>query len=43
MESAAVLDVCSRLKLINDENLKDNKMILERIVQMLTKLAKIRS
>lgn len=43
MECAAVLDVCSRLELINDENLEENKMILKRIVQMLTKLARTRN
>ena len=40
-ESAAVLDVCSRLGLITEHELNENKVILVRIAQMLTKLAGI--
>jgi len=40
-ESAAVLDVCSRLGLITEHELNENKVVLVRIAQMLTKLAKM--
>ena len=40
-ESAAVLDVCSRLGLITEHELNENKVILVRIAQMLTKLARM--
>ncbi|HUP66159.1 MAG TPA: four helix bundle protein [Thermoanaerobaculia bacterium] len=39
-ESAAVLDVCGKLGLIPAPSIEDNKALLERIVQMLTKLIK---
>jgi len=39
-ESAAVLDVCECLKLIPLPTFNNNKQILERIAQMLTKLIK---
>jgi four helix bundle protein len=41
-ESAAVLDVCQTLKLITPAVTDDNKALLERIAQMLTKLIKSR-
>jgi four helix bundle protein len=41
-ESAAVLDVCRKLKLIEDATTEANKAILDRICQMLTKLVKSR-
>jgi len=40
-ESAAVLDVCSRLKLVASGTCEENKAVLERISQMLTKLVKV--
>ncbi len=39
-ESAAVLDVCRKLNLIAVSATSDNKALLERVVQMLTKLIK---
>jgi four helix bundle protein len=39
-ESAAVLDVCERLGLLESANCAENKAILERLAQMLTKLIK---
>ena len=41
-ESAAVLDVCRTLKLATTAATDDNKALLERIAQMLTKLIKSR-
>lgn len=41
-ESAAVLDVCRRLNLIEASSTDDSKALLERIAQMLTKLIKSR-
>lgn len=41
-ESAAVLDVCVKLKLISPDLAASNKVLLERIAQMLTKLIKSR-
>jgi four helix bundle protein len=41
-ESAAVLDVCRKLNLITPAVAEDNKALLERIAQMLTKLIKSR-
>jgi hypothetical protein len=41
-ESAALLDVCFRLKLIAEEQHRTGKEILWRIVAMLVKLAEIR-
>ena len=41
-ESAAVLDVCLRLKLIEAGVCSENTAILERVSQMLTKLIKAR-
>jgi len=41
-ESAAVLDVCRKLNLIATTSTDDNKALLERIAQMLTKLIKSR-
>jgi four helix bundle protein len=40
-ESAAMLDVCLRRKLISDETHRHGKHLLDRIVAMLTKLAKM--
>ena len=40
-ESAAVLDVCDRLKLVNTGTCQEHKAVLERISQMLTKLVKV--
>ena len=40
-ESAAVLDVCVRLKLIAVGVSEEHKAVLERISQMLTKLVKV--
>jgi four helix bundle protein len=39
-ESAAVLDVCTKLKLAPVDAVRENKATLERISQMLTKLIK---
>lgn len=39
-ESAAVLDVCFKLKLIDETLWNEDKMMLKRIVEMLTKLIK---
>jgi hypothetical protein len=39
-ESAAMLDVCLRRKLITDETHRKGKQLLDRIVAMLTKLSK---
>jgi four helix bundle protein len=39
-ESAAVLDVCRKINLIATTVTDENKMLLERIAQMLTKLIK---
>ena len=41
-ESAAVLDACRKLNLITATVTDDNKVLLERIAQMLTKLIKSR-
>lgn len=41
-ESAAVLDVCRKLKLVNVGDVESDKVLLERIAQMLTKLIKTR-
>ena len=41
-ESAAVLDVCRKLNLIIAPATDDNKVLLDRIAQMLTKLIKSR-
>jgi len=41
-ESAAVLDVCRKLKLIDGAKTDENKALLERVAQMLTKLIKSR-
>ncbi len=41
-ESAAVLDVCQKLKLVQISVTNDDKQLLERIAQMLTKLIKVR-
>ena len=41
-ESAAVLDACRKLELIDAKAAIENKKILERIVSMLTKLIKNR-
>ncbi len=38
--SAAVLDVCFKLKLVDVESIEKNKAVLQRIAQMLTKLIK---
>lgn len=38
-ESAAVLDICARLKLIDPDLQRQGKDILERVVAMLVKLA----
>ncbi len=40
-ESAAVLDVCTRLDLLSAEHHKENKALLERVGQMLTKLIRV--
>jgi len=40
-ESAAVLDVCERLKLLHTGICAEHKAVLERISQMLTKLVKV--
>ena len=40
-ESAAVFDVCNRLKLIDAGACGEDKAVLERISQMLTKLVKV--
>jgi four helix bundle protein len=40
-ESAAILDVCERLKLIGSGTGGEHKAVLERISQMLTKLIKV--
>jgi four helix bundle protein len=37
-ECAAVLDVCLKLRLLDEESVRKNKSTLERIVQMLSKL-----
>ena len=42
IESAAVHDVCGRLKLVALNVISDNKALLVRIVQMLTQLIKSR-
>ncbi|HVS31807.1 MAG TPA: four helix bundle protein [Thermoanaerobaculia bacterium] len=42
MESAAVLDVCAKLQLTPIAVIAENKSLLSRIVQMLTKLIKSR-
>jgi four helix bundle protein len=39
-ESAAILDVCERLKLMGSGTSGEHKAVLERISQMLTKLVK---
>lgn len=39
-ESAAMLDVCLRRKLISEKDRRVGKQLLERIVAMLTKLSK---
>jgi four helix bundle protein len=39
-ESAAMLDVCLRRKLVSDDSHRRGKQLAERIVAMLTKLAK---
>ncbi len=39
-ESAAILDVCRRLKLLANEGHENGKAMLERIAAMLVKLAK---
>jgi four helix bundle protein len=39
-ESAAVLDVCVKLKLVTDPVVEIDKQMLERLSQMLTKLIK---
>lgn len=39
-ESAAVLDVCVTLKLVTQAIVDENKQLLERLSQMLTKLIK---
>ena len=41
-ESAAVFDVCRKLSLVTLAVAEDNKAVLERIAQMLTKLIKAR-
>jgi four helix bundle protein len=41
-ESAAVLDVCRKLNLTAVSATTDNKVLLERVAQMLTKLIKSR-
>jgi four helix bundle protein len=41
-ESAAVLDVCRKLELLETAVTENNKALLERIAQMLTKLIKAR-
>jgi four helix bundle protein len=41
-ESAAVLDVCRKLNLVGATLVEENKEVLERIAQMLTKLIKSR-
>ena len=41
-ECAAVLDVCRRLNLIAPASTEENKVILDRIAKMLTKLIKSR-
>ena len=40
MECAAVLDVCGRLKLVEQRVCDEHKAQLERVGQMLTKLIK---
>ncbi len=40
-ESAAILDVCARLKLITPERQQEGKAVLERVVSMLIKLARV--
>ena len=40
-ESAAVLDVCNRLRLLGAGSCEEHKAVLERISQMLTKLVKV--
>jgi len=39
-ESAAVLDVCARLRLLPEMVCQDDKAVLERLTRMLTKLAR---
>jgi four helix bundle protein len=39
-ESAAVIDVCMKLELVNQGIAQENKERLERLAQMLTKLVK---
>jgi four helix bundle protein len=39
-ESAAVFDLCVRLKLVDEPSHRDGKALLERIVSMLVKLAR---
>jgi four helix bundle protein len=39
MECGAILDVCSKLKILQQEKYTQGKALLERIVAMLTKLA----
>jgi hypothetical protein len=40
-ESAAILDVCRRLKLLGDDTHRSGKETLDRVVAMLVKLAKV--
>lgn len=40
-ESAAVLDVCFKLKLIGEAEWSANKVVIKRVVEMLTKLIKV--
>jgi len=40
-ESAAILDVCHRLKLLDDDTHRSGKETLDRVVAMLVKLAKV--
>jgi four helix bundle protein len=40
-ESAAVLDVCFKLRLIDEAEWNANKVMIKRVVEMLTKLIKV--
>ncbi|HMJ50971.1 MAG TPA: hypothetical protein VK540_02820 [Polyangiaceae bacterium] len=40
-ESAAILDVCHRLKLLDDDTHRNGKETLDRVVAMLVKLANV--
>ncbi len=42
MECAAILDICKVLEVDDGDSLKQGKVLLTRIVSMLTKLGEIR-